>query len=192
MMSRRGTGILLPAGLLVLCLGLGYSTYSALRTVPEAPRSAEQGVPVAPPPVPAKAEFTMPPRQDFVEIVSRPIFSPTRRPPPDTEVSFEEVRSELEVKLVGVVIASGDEIAIVTPKNGSAFVRLSEGDRYQGWTVEQIDAQGVTFRRNEVLEQIGLDYDQPPVRKPTRNEKRKKNKRQQELQEQEDAEQATQ
>ena len=180
MTSRRGTGILLPTGLLVLCLGLGWSTYSALRTSPEAPQAAEQAVSVAPPPaIPAKAEFTMPPRQDFVEIVTRPIFSPTRRPPPDTEVTFEEeVRSELEVSLVGVVIASGEEIAIVTPKNGSAFVRLSEGDRYQGWTVEQIDAQGVTFRRDEVLEQIGLDYDQPPVRKPTRTEKRKKRKTQ--------------
>ena len=190
MMSRRGPGLLLPAGLIALCLGLGWSTYSALRTAPEAPRVAEQDVPVgAPPAVPAEAEFTMPPRQDFVEIVTRPIFSPTRRPPPDTEVSFEEVRTELEVSLVGVVIASGEEIAIVTPKNGSAFVRLNEGDRYQGWTVEQIDADGVTFRRDEVLEQISLDYDQPPVRKPKRAEKRKKKKKKRD---DDDAEEETQ
>ena len=190
MMPRRGAGILLPTVLLALCLGLGWSTYSALRTTPEAPRVENQAVRALPTAaIPSEAKFVMPPAQDFVEIVTRPIFSPTRRPPPDTEVTLEEVRSELEVDLVGVIISSGEEIAIVTPKSGSTFVRLSEGDRYQGWTVESIEADGITFRRDQVLEQIGLEYDRPPPRKPRRVNKRKKQKQTREKDEEVDSEQ---
>lgn len=107
------------------------------------------------------ADFEMPPARDFLEIVSRPIFAPDRRPTQQEEISILTVASELELRLVGVVVAAGAPMAIVAPRGSSAFARLTVGDRFQGWTVALIEPQSVTFRRDNAVERLELSYDVP-------------------------------
>lgn len=112
------------------------------------------------------AEFEMPPARAFVEIVMRPIFASNRRPTPEEELTIETVTSELELRLVGIIVASGTPIAIVAPRGGSEFARLTVGDRFQGWTVAQIEPHRVTFRRDRAVERLELSYDTPPKLRP--------------------------
>ena len=109
--------------------------------------------------------FEMPPARSFIEIVSRPIFSPNRRPAPEEELTIETVASELEARLVGVILASGGPIAIIEPRGGQTFARLTVGDRFQGWTVAQIEPERVTFRRDQAVERLELSFDAPPKRR---------------------------
>ena len=77
--------------------------------------------------------------------------------------------SELEIRLIGVIVASGSPIAIVAPRGSKSFARLTVGDRFQGWTVAQIEPQRVTFRRDKAVERIELSYDLPPRRPKKKN-----------------------
>lgn len=109
----------------------------------------------------------MPSAKEYVEIVRRPIFSPNRRPPQEGDIQLQTVAFELNLKLIGIIISSGEPIAIVSPGNSSSFVRLTEGDSYQGWVVDGIEPQRVTLRRDAAVEYLELAYDQPPPpRKP--------------------------
>ncbi len=113
---------------------------------------------------PITSSFTMPPAKNFVEIVRRPIFASDRRPTAQQELTIETMTSELELRLIGVIVASGSPIAIVAPLGSEAFARLTVGDRFQGWTVAQIEPHRVTFRRDKAVERIELSYDLPPRR----------------------------
>jgi hypothetical protein len=109
----------------------------------------------------------MPSAKEYVEIVRRPIFSPNRRPPQEGDIQLQTVAFELNLKLIGIIISSGEPIAIVSPGNSASFVRLTEGDSYQGWVVAGIEPQRVTLRRDAAVEYLELAYDQPPPpRKP--------------------------
>lgn len=112
------------------------------------------------------AAFEMPPPRAFVEIVTRPLFAPNRRPTAEQEITIETVTSELELRLVGVIVASGTPMAIIAPNGSSEFARLTVGDRFQGWTVAQIEPHRVTFRRDQAVERVELSYDLPPASRP--------------------------
>ena len=87
---------------------------------------------------------------------------------------------ELQVTLVGVIISSEEQIAIVRLNDGGRFARLSEGDSFQGWVLDSIEPSRITFRRGDVEEIIELTYDvPPPVQKPKRRKRRQRNQRNQ-------------
>lgn len=140
---------------------------------PPAPMTQEAASPDQVAASDAVAAFAMPPAKTFIEIVRRPIFSPTRRPAPRGEITIDAGASALDLKLVGIIISSGEQIALVAPRGSSTLVRLTRGERFQGWTLELIEPQRVTFRRDEETRRIELSYDQPPP-KPTARQRRKK------------------
>ena len=182
MIARRGSGWLAPTLLLSVCLALAAVVYGQVRSERRVPVAATGG-PVAPlPALPVELSFTMPAAETFSGILERPLFSPTRRPPAEGTVTIESSESELDVTLVGVIISAGEQIAIIKPKDGARFARLSLGDSFQGWILESIEPNRVTFRRGEIEELIEIDYEEPPpVKKPQR---RKRKTRQQRLDDQ--------
>ncbi|RMD62074.1 MAG: hypothetical protein D6826_08300 [Alphaproteobacteria bacterium] len=185
----QGLGLAAVAGLALGVAWLGYDEF--LGTMPE--QGASSAVALAPaagtgtradrttaaeagttaegdgadPPV-----FEMPPARAFVQIVQRPIFSPTRRAAPQGEMTLEPAASSLDLRLVGIIISSSEQMALVAPRSSTNLVRLSQGDRFQGWTVELIEPHRVTFRRDNVAEQIELSYDEPPRRGQVANRRR--------------------
>ncbi len=178
-MARRGSGWLASALLLGVCLALAALVYAQVQM--EAPGPAPAGAGGETPPMaalPAQPSYALAPLDDFSAILERPLFSPTRRPPAQGEAPTATPESKLQVTLVGVIISSEEQIAIVRLKDASRFERLSVGDSFQGWILDSIEPSRVTFRRGDLEEHIELTYDvPPPVQKPKRRKRRERKQR---------------
>jgi hypothetical protein len=74
----------------------------------------------------------LPPLATYSAIVERPLFAPSRRPPPDAIAPSLESR----YRLLGTVGAGSKRKAFVA--DGSRRVELSEGDIFDGQTVKEI------------------------------------------------------
>ncbi len=181
MIARRGSGWLAATLLLGLCLVLAAFVYVQVQR--EAPGPAPSGGGETTPPLaalPDQPSYTMAPLEDFAAILERPLFSPTRRPPAQGVTAAAAPEPELQVTLVGVIISSEEQIAIVRLNDADRFARLSVGDSFQGWVLDSIEPSRITFRRGEVEEHIELTYDvPPPVQKPKRRKRRQRNQRNQ-------------
>lgn len=176
MIARRGSGWLASTLLLGVCLALAAFVY--VQVLAEAPGPAPSDGGETPPlaALPARPSYAMAPVEDFSEILERPLFSPTRRPPAQGVAATAAPEPELQVTLVGVIISSEEQIAIVRLKDAGRFARLSVGDSFQGWILDSIEPSRVTFRRGDVEEHIELTYDvPPPVQKPKRRKRRERN-----------------
>jgi general secretion pathway protein N len=90
---------------------------------------------------------------------NRPIFSTTRRPPPDRNLAHRPRPSSLSSRppfvLVGAIAADSDSIAILVDGGTKAVVRLRQGESHRGWTLQSVKPREVTLRsdrRTAVLE----------------------------------------
>ena len=182
-MRRAEGGLLLPAVLLLGCLGLLWIIYQELMASPVSRVAAGPvPAPVVLPALPEDSPFVMPPAEDFAAIVERPIFAPDRRPPSEAPAAVV-ARSELGLLLKGIITAGTERIAILQPKaapdtaparrgrtSGNApaapSLRLGEGDRYAGWTLARIEPAAVVFEREGEEARLELIYEPPP--KPQR------------------------
>ena len=173
MIARRGSGWLAPALMLGVCAALAWTVYREIQLGAPEPAEVAGGQVPPLPDLPAEPSFVMAPAESFSAILERPLFSPTRRPPAEGTVTLESAEPELEVTVVGIIISSEEQIAIIKPKGESRFVRLSEGDSFQGWTLETIEPDRITFQRGDIEEHIELTYDEPPpVQKPRRRQRK--------------------
>ena len=181
MIARRESGWLAATLLLGLCLVLAAFVYVQVQR--EAPGPAPSGGGEATPPLaalPDQPSYTMAPAENFAAILERPLFSPTRRPPAQGVAATIAPEPELQVTLVGVIISSEEQIAIVRLNDADRFARLSVGDSFQGWILDSIEPSRITFRRGDGEEHIELTYDvPPPVQKPRRRKRRQQNQRNQ-------------
>jgi hypothetical protein len=182
MIARRGSGWLTSTLLLGVCIALASVVYGQLRMTPPKPApGGGDGEAPALAALPAQPRYTLAPAEDFSEVLERPLFSPTRRPPAEGTVAAPDSEPTLEVTLMGIIISSEEQIAIVKPKGGGGFLRLSVGDSFQGWAVESIEPNRIIFRRGDIEEHIELTYDlPPPVQKPKRRKRKQRNQRSQE------------
>ncbi len=84
----------------------------------------------------------------------RPIFSPSRRPPPvvaspasqPSAVQASEPNRPL-LALVGTVAAVPDGIAIFQDEKSKDIVRLRTGETHSGWTLTEVKAREATLLR---------------------------------------------
>ena len=176
MITRRGSGWLVTTLLLGVCLALAALVY--VQAGMEAPGPAPSGGGETPPlaALPAQPYYAMAPVEYFSTILERPLFSPSRRPLVQGVAAVPAPESQLQVTLVGVIISSEEQIAIVRLTDASRFARLSVGDSLQGWILGSIEPDRITFRRGDVEEIIELTYDvPPPVQKPKRRKRRTRN-----------------
>lgn len=141
--------LLLNAGLvLVLLWELGGSA-------PDVPASAGKPSPVREDPPPA--QFALPPLDDYVQTVERPLFNMSRRPEED-DAGMRV--AEGAFTLTGVVItADGRREALLVPRRGHAVLRGGIGDWVEGWRVEVIEAERVVLRRG--LREMALVLERP-------------------------------
>jgi hypothetical protein len=180
MIARRGSGWLVSTLLLGVCLAL--AAFVTVQVRMEAPEPASWARGEVPPlaVLPAQPNFAMAPVENFSSILDRPLFSPTRRPPAEGAVATAASEPELQVTLVGVIISSEEQIALVRLKDATRFARLSVGDSFQGWTLDSIEPSRITFRRGDLEEHIELTYDvPPPVQKPKRRKRKTRKQRSQ-------------
>ena len=125
------------------------------------------GPPVVPPARPLSANpLWAIPLSQLPVTRDRPIFSPSRRPPPPAEVTAEPVfvkppprKKEVEppqLALVGT-IASGEEgFGIFLDQSTKAALRLKVGDDYQGWKLSVIQGREVTMEKDQQAAELTL------------------------------------
>jgi hypothetical protein len=108
------------------------------------PVPATRRLAAVPASAPAPALATLPPLTSFSAIVERPLFSPSRRPPPGASA---EPLVASHYRLLGVVATGPKKRAFLA--DGVRHVDIAEGDRLDGWTVKQIGADSVLLSSPE-------------------------------------------
>ena len=106
---------------------------------------------------PSLAAASLPPLENFSEIVDRPLFIPSRQPilADDGTVAGSGVTRNQFV-LVGVVIAAEERMAVMRRRAAREVLRVVEGQQLDGWTVESITPEGVRLRHGDLIEEITL------------------------------------
>ena len=150
-----------PFYLLILCIGLASFVYWQIEYPPAFPSGivdADQPSELDPTRAP-QAEFTFPPLAEFSEIAARPLFSPSRRPPAETEEPDDEEDAPpkpLHFILTGVVISAEGQLALLRRINTAEVIRALLGQEIDGWQVERIESDRVTLRQGDTIEVVTL------------------------------------
>ena len=135
--------------LALLCLALAGGLYAEL-TQPiiaaRSPVSTNHGQANARP----DPTFVMQPRDAYAEVVTRPLFSPTRRPP---VVAAPGKLSEF--KLTGTVMSAQGRLALLSQRSPPKIERIVQGQTFQGWLVKSIDSHHVILERDGNLAEMG-------------------------------------
>jgi type II secretory pathway component PulC len=94
--------------------------------------------------------FVMQPRDAYAEVVTRPLFSPTRRPP-----LIVGPGNLSEFKLTGTIISAQGRYALLSQRSRPKIERIVQGQTFQGWLVKSIDSGHVILERDGNLAEMG-------------------------------------
>lgn len=159
-MSLRAPGQSRLTGLLALvCAGLLVLIFLQLdeAAVSRAARSTPSEAAHRAPAVDLEAddlEFEMPPLSLYSDITSRPLFSPTRRPPPPDEapVNGEPEAVNVDLVLRGVATAEETRAALIEERGTGKLIRALVGQSVGGWRITAIRREVVELEgRGETL-----------------------------------------
>ena len=116
----------------------------------------------------------LPPISKFSEIMRRPLFSPTRRPPvpakpppkkkapvakkPVARVKQPTVEPEPVFELIGVIHSAGESIALLKSDDGDQVLKFKQGDRHRGWAVGSIQPYEVVLEKDGKRRRVTLVY----------------------------------
>ena len=131
--------------LLAGCVLFAAITAAEVIATPAAPTeiAADRSQARSPPPSVARAERGPPSEAIVAEILARPLFSATRRPPAKSEGAT--VDSGLaDTRLAGIVTTPGRRFAIFAP-NGAKPLIVNEGDTISGWHIDRITPREVSL-----------------------------------------------
>ncbi len=86
----------------------------------------------------------------------RPLFSPSRRPPPPTAVATaptppapaRPAPPEPQLTLIGTVLGAGRGIGVFIDQTTKDIVRLSAGEGHDGWTLRAVQEHAVILERD--------------------------------------------
>jgi hypothetical protein len=98
----------------------------------------------------------------FAEIVARPLFAPSRRPPPvasaDSHVEASVAKS-VTFDLIGVMLSNDRRIALLRPRDATKdkVLQASEGQTVEGWEVRSIKPTQVVLARGDDSEVIKIN-----------------------------------
>jgi general secretion pathway protein N len=97
------------------------------------------------------------PLQSLTATRERPIFSPSRRPPPRISPPPPVVvqPERLSLTLVGAITGE-NAIAIFRDDNSKAVVRLRIGQSHSGWSLERVTQRDAILRRNGEIATFAL------------------------------------
>ena len=198
MIARRGSRWLAPALMLGVCAALAWTVYREIQVGAPEPVEAAGGQAPPLPDLPAEPSFVMPPAEDFAVVLERPLFSPTRRPPSEAAPVITQAKDPIGLELTGVIAFQGRRVAILQPKPAPpkterrgrtrdrkkqppppASIRLSEGDNYKGWTLEQIELDAALFVRGEEEAWLEMEFDVAAPVQPGQPRKKQAGKRRQ-------------
>jgi hypothetical protein len=95
------------------------------------------------------------PLNDLSATRERPIFSPSRRPPPPVAAPVHEIvaRKSAEpdrpqLTLVGTVVGEREAIAVLLDPTTKNALRLKTGEKHEGWVLQSVRAREATFEKD--------------------------------------------
>jgi general secretion pathway protein N len=114
--------------------GLGWSqgVAAAIAPPPAAPAPAAQN------PIPPLG-----PLQAYAAVIERPLFTQSRRPPP--EDGGAQPAAEGTLSVAGILISGGERIALIRRDTERKLTRVREGQSLGDWTIRSIAADRVTL-----------------------------------------------
>lgn len=147
----------------LVCIGGAFVTWSApLIVVTNAALAEPPDKPQAKPPLIA---FDPVPIDAFNAVFDRPVFNPDRAPfaggapePGADNDPAERSSGGGQSRLVGIVISNNTRIALFEGATGARPVRVKQGGRHQGWTVQKILSDQVVLERGGKTSVRKLSY----------------------------------
>ncbi|WP_315837826.1 hypothetical protein [Bradyrhizobium prioriisuperbiae] len=101
----------------------------------------------------------------------RPIFSASRRPPPQavagpiaepvTPQAPASLPDPLKLKLIGAVVGETDAIAVFVDRASNGIVRMRRGDVYAGWQLGSIVGREATLKNGDRIETVVMVRETP-------------------------------
>ena len=157
-----------PLALAAGCVALAGIIYVEL-DAPDIEPPAKAAVTVAQEPEKRSAEspsFVMPPLRNFAGVLSRPLFSETRRPP--RQPTGPADARDANFTLVGTILSAQERHALVEHGQPPHIERVKEGQEIDGWTVEQILPDRIVFGRGDTHVEIKPKDPSSPRTGPSR------------------------
>jgi hypothetical protein len=150
----------------------------AVMAVPVAPPVTTVRV-VAPPPTPERVLSANPlwaiPLVQLSATRERPIFSPSRRPPPAAVAAEPAVVKAPTVRkkgpetpplaLVGTIASAEEGFGIFLDQSTMAAIRLKVGEDYQGWKLRSVQGRETALEKDQQV--VTLALPQPGLGQPT-------------------------
>ena len=158
------TPLLLAAGCIALA-GLIYIELDAPDIEPPA-KAAVTAAPAADKRPAQSPSFAMPPLRNFAGVLSRPLFSETRRPP--RQPTGPADTRDASFTLVGTILTAQERHALVEHGQPPHIERVKEGQEVDGWTVEQILPDRIVFARGDTRVEIKPKDASAPLTGPSR------------------------
>ncbi len=158
----RPTGLALSTVLLgVFCLFSGFLVaYELLSSPPPRPVSTPGPVKDAVQPPRVEDEFSLPAPSHYAVVTERPLFLKSRQPAPQDAAKTDEpsaTEGQLsQYALTAVVIAPEQQFAILRAQAEGKLSRVTSGQEFQGWTLKQVEGDGVVFGRSDKEERLPL------------------------------------
>jgi hypothetical protein len=162
MTEPRPQGRHVIALLFLLCVALACGLYAEAtqpldRTAPGASASRETAE------QPPDPDFVMPPLNTYAEVVARPLFTSTRRPPVDVTPG-----RPADFQLVGTIISTRDSQALLSHGVPPKIDRVALGQKIEGWTVQSIEPDRVVLVQGGSRAEIGTSAKPPEEPKQVR------------------------
>lgn len=153
--------------LTLVCVGLAgwvYQQWLAYRTV--VPDLVPRSNAVVESRQPASAPPPMAPLASYSEIVERPLFDASRRPPPEPEAKQAAApKPPTNYKLEGTAVMPDNQVAVVRNKRTSELHRLAVGESVGGWQLDEVIPGHAALSQG--TQKIQLELERPtstPVR----------------------------
>lgn len=139
----------------------------AISAAPSEPVTAVRSVaaPAAPARTPSANPLWAIPLSQLPETRDRPIFSPSRRPPPVAAAANvtpvkppprkREVRPP-QLSLVGTIASEDESFGIFLDQSTKVALRLKVGEDYQGWKLQAISGREATMQKDEQVAVLTL------------------------------------
>jgi general secretion pathway protein N len=96
----------------------------------------------------------------------RPIFSPSRRPPPPVAAPVPVAKAppppkpapveRAQLSLVGTIIGGDQSFGIFIDPSTNAALRLKIGEDFQGWTLRSVQGREATLERDQQITLLSL------------------------------------
>lgn len=133
----------------------------------EPPGSPPPGIEARPglrPEMPAFLAYVPPPIARFQEAFARPVFSRKRQAPADSRDA--EPTAPLRARLKGIVHIGNFAMALLATDGSEQPAQVGQGQRFQGWRLDQIHATQVVLSQKGKSITLVLPYPEHPARSP--------------------------